>query len=354
MIYVLAEKEFLNYPWCQRTLQGIGEEARKKRIAIRRIDCPEDAVHPDSCILLVGASGQWNRQMIARSKACALKPVILSNQQHIPDQTVSSVMMDIHSSMALAVDYLHALGRKQLALYGVNPSASSDPWRASRFQELTGRAEHIFTLESSAEDAFLKFYQVIDRYDGVICTNDYAAVSLIRRLKEKDFALPEKLYIVSYGDMYLSKLSRPSITSISDRYEAFGRTALSVCGMLARNEAVSSVKVNLNSQLHIRETTGNRPFAEAKACDVVQEVQTNRFYNDLEITDLAKLETLFNQCDETDFSILQLVQQDVPYSVIAQHCFISETTAKYRVRKMLQICDVESKEMLAAYLRRFF
>lgn len=46
-------------------------------------------------------------------------------------------MMDIQGSMQLAVQYLHALGRDRLALYGVNPLAASDPWRAECFALLT-------------------------------------------------------------------------------------------------------------------------------------------------------------------------------------------------------------------------
>lgn len=137
--------------------------------------------------------------------------------------SVSSVKMDIHSSMELAVDYLRTLGRERLALFGVNPSASSDLWRARRFGELTGREGDVFFLGASVAEIFDRFYEKIHCYDGVICASDYAAVSLVGRLREKNYAIPEKLYVVGYGDMFLSRLYRPSITSISDDYESFGK-----------------------------------------------------------------------------------------------------------------------------------
>ena len=65
--------------------------------------------------------------------------------------------MDIHSSMELAVDYLRTLGRERLALFGVNPSASSDLWRARRFGELTGREGDVFFLGSSVNEIFDQF-----------------------------------------------------------------------------------------------------------------------------------------------------------------------------------------------------
>jgi len=351
----MTEEAFLNYPWCQRILRGIREEARKKKIQIGQIDLASGTVVAGSCVLLVGATRGWNNRAILLCKERKLHPVVLSNQMSMPaEEGVSSVMMDIHSSMALAVNYLHSLGRRSLALYGINPSASSDPWRAARFQELTGKTDAIYTLEPTTADAFGKFYEEIDRYDGVICASDYAAVSLIYRLKEKEFDLPRKLYIVSYGDMYLSKLMTPAITSISDDYESFGRAAISVCSLIEKNENFASIKISLHSKLHIRQTTENRPYDQIRADIAEPAMPENKFFSDQEISNLAKLETMFSQCDETDFALIQLLTQDLPYAALAQQCYISETAAKYRVKKMQRLCGVDSREALVRYLYRFF
>ena len=68
----------------------------------------------------------------------------------------------------------------------------------------------------------------LENYDSVICASDYAAISLVRRLQQDGYPILEKLYLISYGNMALSQLMRPSITSISDGYEEFGRAALSI------------------------------------------------------------------------------------------------------------------------------
>lgn len=351
MVYVLVERQFADYPWCQRTLRGIYEEGRKKRISVREI-CAIAEAHPGrNCILLVGASAFWIDTVTQKARNAGLYPIALSNRQSgSSGHSVSSVMMDIHSSMQLAVDYLHSLGRKNLALFGVNPSASSDPWRARRFQELTGRAEHIFQLQPTMEDAFNRFYEAIGQYDGVICASDYAAVSLVRRLRERSFPVPEKLYIVGYGDMFLSRLSSPSITSISDDYENFGRAALSICSLVEKNETVSVINILLNSRLHIRQTTENRPYIPTNQPTAEPQLPENQFFRDPEIAGLARLETLFNQCDETDFSLLQLLLQEASYASLAKQCFISESAAKYRVKKMQKLCGVNSREELVRYI----
>ena len=37
MTYTLLEEQFFPYPWCQRLLRGLNEEARKKRIEITQL-----------------------------------------------------------------------------------------------------------------------------------------------------------------------------------------------------------------------------------------------------------------------------------------------------------------------------
>ncbi len=355
MVYLLAEKAFAQYPWCQRILRGIYEEGRKKRIAIREVEAPEEAAEENACILLTGASREWNNRMILRSRAAGLHPIILANQLRNPTgQPASLVTMDIHSSMELAVNYLYSLNKQRLALFGVNPRASSDPWRAIRFEELTGSAENIFYQDTTIEECFQRFLPRAADYDGVICVNDYAAVSLIRRLEQLGIRVPRDLYIVGYGDMNLSRMNKPSITSISDDYESFGKAALSICSMMGRNSSVASVKVNIQSRLHIRQSTDLRPFAIEDPSVQQEEPDRNLFYSDPEMSRLARVETLLSQCDETDFSLIRLLLEDASYGAMAEKCFISETAAKYRLKKMKTLCGVSSRKELAQCLRYFF
>ena len=354
MVYLLVEKEFADYPWCKRILRGLYEEGRKKRISIRELRTPEEAGSNGGCILLVCGSGEWNSRMIRRSRAAGLHPVSLASQNNtVSGQPVSCVTMDIQNSIALAVHYLFGLGCRKLALYGVNPSASSDPWRVKRFEELTHSSENTFCLEPTLEECFRKFYPLVGNYDGVICASDYAAVSLIHRLRKAGYPVPEKLYIVGYGNMHLAQISNPSITSISDDYESFGKAALSICSMVERNDTIVSVRVALKSTLHIRQTTKNRPFSGTAAGLEETELPQNPFFTDPEVSALARVETLFNQFDETDFSLLRLLLDGASYQEMSQKCFISETAAKYRLKKMKDLCGVHTRKELVAYLNRF-
>lgn len=354
MVYLVVENKFRQYPWCQRILRGLHEEVKRKKVELQEIDGVVYSGMQGDSVLLVGASQEWIEVMAMRARNARMYPIVLSNRQPgVSNYTISSVTMDIHSSMQLAVDYLRSIGAQKLALYGVNPQSSSDKWRAIRFEELTGCPKNIFFCTDTMEEVFCSFYKQIEHYDGAICVSDYAAVSLIRRLKQKCYPVPDNLRIVSYGDMSLAKLIYPSITSITDDYENFGRAALSISSTVNKNDTISAINIHLRSRLNIRQTTGCKPYRDTHNEIEIKSVQENLFYADQEMSDLAKLETLFAHCDETDFSIIQLIRQSAPYTRIAQECYISETAAKYRVKKMEKLCGVASRQELISYIEYF-
>lgn len=37
MVYLMVEQQFAKYPWCQRTIRGIFEEVRKRRIHVQEV-----------------------------------------------------------------------------------------------------------------------------------------------------------------------------------------------------------------------------------------------------------------------------------------------------------------------------
>lgn len=354
MAYTLLEERFLPYPWCQRLLRGLNEEARKKRVEITQLEDLDERPASPGCVLLIGATRNWVNTMAEKARTVGLHPIVMTNRQ--PGTSpfpVSSVMMDIQGSMQLAVRYLHALGRDRLALYGVNPLASSDPWRAERFELLTGRPDDVFFCSDSFDDLYRRFRAVIESYDSVICASDYAAISLVRHLQQDGYPIPEKLYLVSYGNMLLSQLTHPTITSISDDYEQFGRAALSICSLIEKNPGISTVNIQLHCRLNIRETTENRPFPEPAGDETADPVLVNRFFEDPEISDLARLETLLQQCDEIDMALIQQLLNGDSYAQMTEKSYISETAVKYRIRKMEKTCGVGTRTELVQVLKDF-
>ena len=62
----------------------------------------------------------------------------------------------------------------------------------------------------------------------------------------------------------------------------------------------------------------------------------------------------FFRYNDYAFSLLQLLLQDASYASLARQCFISETAAKYRVKKMQKLCGVNTREELVRYISKIF
>lgn len=184
-------------------------------------------------------------------------------------------------------------------------------------------------------------------------SEDVTEQRFTRRLQQDGYPIPEKLYLISYGNMALSQLMRPSITSISDGYEEFGRAALSISSLIEKNPSISTVNIQLHCQLNIRETTENRPLPVSAEDEAAEPVLENRFFKDPEISNLARLETLFQQCDEIDMALIQQLLSGDSYAQMTEKSFISETAVKYRIRKMEKTCGVGTRMDLVRFLKDF-
>ena len=218
-----------------------------------------------------------------------------------------------------------------------------------------GQDAAVFHNEDSLRSAFDQFWPRREELDGVICASDYAAFSLVRRLRERDPRLLERLAVIGYGNMLLAQQSDPSITSISDDYEHFGKAALSIYQLVTKEPTMSSVRILLHSRLHVRRTTGFVPCDPASSPPQEDPRSAeNPFFADREVQDLARVETLLQQMDEVDLELLRRLMEGRTYAEIAQLCYLSETALKYRLRKTERVCGVCGREALLAFLGIFF
>lgn len=356
MLYYLIEEAYRAYPWCRNSLKSLLEEIRKRRMSVEEIfsceEIPSEDVSP--VVFILGATQEWTENAIHSACLKRAYPISMSNRgMTATGYTYSAVSIDMSKAVMLSLRYFRSLGRSRTALYGVNPSSTADPFIEHIFCRIVGTDRDVFHIQSDFASMANQFLSSAKDYDSVICCNDYAAVSLVYHLKHAGIDPTKDIYVVAIGDTDISKLCRPSITTVSDNYEHFGTAAMNIYSIMRREDFISSMDILLDAVLHIRETTGNRPYYPGKMEFIPLKSNKNLFFQDQTVGNLLKLETLFNQCDETDFQIIDFIIQNNTYSYIAEQCFISETTAKYRISKMKEICGVSSRAELVFFLKNF-
>ncbi|MBR4865896.1 MAG: substrate-binding domain-containing protein [Clostridia bacterium] len=354
MLYYMFEDRMKQYAWHQKQVQSLRDEMRKKHIPITEITTLEEIPPEDKepCVIVTGVSELWENQMIYEARRRGAL-VISRRRSHQPG--VSSICMDGASGLDLAVRYLYSLGRHRLALYSVNPASNADPDTAAAFSELTEGKGDIYENNGLLSELYSRIEPHLDEYDGIITTNGYAALSLVRHLKESGRD-PADFYVISLGDMQLLSRTTPAITAIGSQPSNYGAAVYSVYRLLSQPDLqVTSVQLFIKNTLLIREGTQLMPFADSGS--ILPEHTTapavNSFFRDEEIQDIAKLETLLSEGDDIDRTIIDYLLLEKSNREIAGLCFLSETAVKYRLKNMREACGQPDREALIEYLKRY-
>ena len=202
-------------------------------------------------------------------------------------------------------------------MYGVNPRSVGDASRKSSFL-LAAHApdSDIFLNDGSLENCFQSFFEKSRSYDAVICANDFAAISLVRKLSERAPEELARLSIIGCAETRLTKFYEQHIVSIRVNFDEYGKAAVTLLDMLRKNPFLSNIVMSIRwdiSALH--ELPKPAPAQSAAAACFPQ--AADAFYTDQELTEMLCMEQLLSECDELDNKILRLALAGQAYEDIA-------------------------------------
>ena len=347
-IHIVAEPAYEASTWCAGIIGGILNEARHKKT-----DCffqKEDFISgPEDLIALIGNSPRWIHDTLSRMQCAHSAPfVLISNTPY--SLSINSIGTDLFRSMLDVLSYLkNDCGRQNIAFFGANASSTTD------LQKLRGFSspEHVYYNRNGLRACFDSFYEKIDRYDAVVCANDYAAISLLQNLKQTAPSQAQRLFVVSFSNLHISQRYSPSITSVALDYCEYGRSAVNLHRLLLKHPEISAATFHIKSKIIPRDTTENIPFTESVYKNEFYDIEDTDFFEDEEIKDLFLLENLFSILNETDEKILRLLVQGASYERIAQELFMSVNGIKYRLNKLLESSGIKDRRELLKIYRQY-
>ena len=262
----------------------------------------------------------------------------------------SIVMTDIARHIYVLYTYLENHGKKRIALYGANPDSVPDFLKKESFVSCGGNKADIYENLCSLENCFENFKDKIHMYDGVICVNSYAAISLVRHMGNKY----KKLYITSCSGTSLTDIFTPSVTCTRTNYSAFGKAGVTLARMLIKNRNINSLTVKLSGEFFVGETTDFLPYKSIESkLDLYGEKETDTFYDDCEINEMINIEKLIDSCTKEDLAIINKLLKGKKYAEIAEEHYISENAVKYKLKNMFSECDVQSRKEFIDLLKKY-
>ena len=356
MFYAIGEPEYKTSNWYKDIMEGLLSEKRQKRFSLTVLESmdeldPDTLTHED-IIFVIGTNSQWldNILPLCESRFDNRVIVLANHENRFSKGKYSIVTADITHSVQLLYNYLKHYGKTRIAMYGINPKSSSDAYRKRSFLLCGGQESDLFYNTISLSQCYDDFSECAEQYDAVICVNDYAAISLIRHLDD-----PSQLFITSCGaGTLISRFFTPSITHTRFNYAAFGKAGVDLCRILQKNHNANCVNIYLAGEFVPGDTTCRLPLVKAvmeEKCPI--DKKDDKYYADLEIDEMIRVDTLLNTCDETDLQILKGILGKKTYSLIAEELFMSVNGIKYKLKNMLNICCVNTKTEFVELLRKY-
>ncbi len=343
MNMILCEKAYFESSWCKQILTGLKGELKKRRIPYKvvfHLEATEDSY------FVIGSDYQWMASAVSKLNAKQVTPIVIFNQlNHILPGTYHSVSSDVGGSVTALIRWLKSKNKQNICLYGVNPKSISDISRSQSYTK-TFEMGKIFYNSGSLKQCFLDFANCEETFDAVICTNDFAAISLVKNLRELHDDKFQNLEIISCSETSISACFTDVIKSVNINLTSLGTNAYQVLRASLKGENISEISITVKWDMEFR----TEPIIISK--DEETDVP-DHFYMDKELSDLMYIDKLIEKCDDTDKQILRLLLSGDTYFDIAEACHIAEQSVKYRVKQYIEICRLKNRKELIGLLKEY-
>lgn len=353
--YMMVEPTFAGTHWCNQCIQGIRKEVSRNKGTLIEVPVGDQAAlervltQARPLLILVGSLVNWMTETVQRLSHTGIHCIMMTAPPPDGSISVSTISMDYNQGICDLFRYLTQMNRGRVALFGIHPNSINDLTKQQTYCEYVfrhgGNAEGIFHNDGDLREACDRFYRRIREFDAVICSNDIIAIQLQDYLKRHNIRIPEEMYLVSIGETRLSQLVHPRITTASLNFTDIGHNAVRLYNILRKNETITGLHAKVRGTIEAWESTGNVPYEkEPPRMTLPTMPGQSGFYTDENVRRIFMLENLISHCLPIDFAILRGMMDGTPYHRIAEECYTSENAIKYRLRRMVELSQCETKE----------
>lgn len=350
MVAILIDTKYANSLWCKNLQNSLIERLRQKRIPFCEIfdTCPADI----ETVFMIASDREWIISSIKQLNLGGVYPILLCNQlENLPGCIYNCVCSDINSSMKILLDILKKKEKRRIALYGINTNSIADisridgllAWKGNDFDKL-----QMFINEGSLKECLSQFYKCINDFDAAICMNDFAAVSLVRGLKELQPSLLDNFLIISCAASDISKYYREYIQSLDINYDQYGKAAVYIYEAMRKHTYLSGMIVKIIWSLE-----NEKLFTAKSAIQLSFPESQDMLYEDPEFNEMLIIDKLLTLSDSTEKNIINGLIHGLTYDEIARECFLTEASIKYHIKKLINVSGVGNRQEMIIVLKKY-
>ena len=104
-------------------------------------------------------------------------------------------------------------------------------WKASMEENNLYKGNLVFKGDSSVESGYemmTRAFNKLKKIDAVFAASDLIALGALNAIEEKKMKVPEDISVIGFGDIFLSKFLKPSLTTVRRPFYNIGKTAVSI------------------------------------------------------------------------------------------------------------------------------
>ena len=368
MVCIICEPEYVDDVWGRQKYEGLLGTLKKRRIKhsiIESLNDLQNFVNEESIVVIaIGTHKAWYTEIIRGCNSINVRVIafgdILFNSV---SGNYSCITSDLRTSTMDICRYFIANAKRNTLLFGVNDNSEFDlqlEKDITDFLPLHGINVDIIRTEREFAQSIDRFIANMDKYDSIICTNDYAAIFLIASIKNIAPKYLEKIFLVSFSNTLLSIIYSPSITTFYET-NAGVEYVIKIYYLLMQNPEISSIHFSIKEHIKIRETTHYCPYSLLEYNNLIDASDIRKISDgDKEIYEhrsffyeLEKIEKMFQSFDKMDFNILILLLGGKTTLDIANLLYISRGSIRYRIGNMARQLGLKNKEEIAELLKKY-
>ena len=368
MIGIICEPNYVDDVWGKQKYDGLISVMKKRRIKYSVIEELSElksiTTSEPIIVIAIGAHKSWFSHIVSRCNLINVRVITFGDILfHSVEGNYSCITSDLKTSAMDICRYFSAHAKKSALLFGVNEHSEFDLQLEKDITDFLpphGIGVEIIRAEKMFSQSLDRFVAAMDRYDSIICTNDYAAVLLIARIKSICPEYLEKVFLVSFSNTLLSLIYSPSITTFYET-DVGVEYVIKIYYLLMQNPEITSIHFSIKEHVKIRETTHYCPYSLLQFNHLIDAsdingsfVETGKIYGEKSLFyELEKIEKMFQSFDKMDFNILILLLDGKTTLDIANMLYTSRGSVRYRIGHMAEQLELKNKEEIAELLGKF-
>jgi LacI family transcriptional regulator len=249
-------------------VQGVEAALRESGSSLLLADSQDSVDVERSCIELM-IDRRVDALVISPCHRLASEPAIADAMRRVRvvqvDRRASSIVphvgVDHDAAIRELLDALQKRGRRSFAFICGDTSEWPTFRRLSAFKKWTKvndpqALNHILTGVGDMGAADREVRLLVEQspqIDAVICSNDVLAVGALAGLEGLRIPVPKKIAVTGYDDTIIARITKPTLTSVSQPVEELARLAVQLAG--SSHEQTDAYMSKLPAQIHYRNST---------------------------------------------------------------------------------------------------